>query len=203
MPMSRRLLHLCLLVCLACGLAAAWASAARAQAQAQTIRIENTATLIFADAGVDRRIASNTVVLEANRAKRPTTLGFRLPPPGYVLDGMTCQTTPSPVFTPAPIDAATLAASPRVEAIDIYGDMILVLDNQAGNRDAERRESAVIQVDVGTRHTTLTLVETAVDAGEMHARLEKVQAELAKVQAELDAWRAEAERRPGLMLRSG
>ncbi|WP_246689615.1 hypothetical protein [Methylobacterium sp. WL116] len=47
------------------------------------------------------------------------------------------------------------------------------------------------------------LVETAVDAGEMHARLEEVQAELAKAQAELDAWRAEAERRPDLMLRSG
>ncbi|WP_246687915.1 MULTISPECIES: hypothetical protein [unclassified Methylobacterium] len=47
------------------------------------------------------------------------------------------------------------------------------------------------------------LVETAVDAGEMHARLEEVQAELAKVQAELDAWRTEAERRPDLMLRSG
>ncbi|MCJ2075645.1 hypothetical protein MKK68_08260 [Methylobacterium sp. E-016] len=47
------------------------------------------------------------------------------------------------------------------------------------------------------------LVETAVDAGEMHARLEEVQAELAKAQAELDAWRTEAEQRPDLMLRSG
>ena len=165
MPILRRLLRLCLLICLGCGLAAAWAPSARAQAQGQSVRIENTATLSFTDGGVERTIASNTVVLEANRAKRPTTLSFRLPPPGYALTGMACRTTPTPLFTPAPIDAATLAASPRVEAIDIYGDMILVLDNQAGNRDADLRESAMIQVDVGTRHTTLTLIETAVDSG--------------------------------------
>ena len=68
MPILCRLLRLCLLICLGCGLAAAWAPSARAQVQGQSVRIENTATLSFSDGGVERTIASNTVVLEANRA---------------------------------------------------------------------------------------------------------------------------------------
>ncbi len=139
-----------------------------AQTAAQTGRIENTATLVFDDAGSGsgvRTISSNTVALDVNRAKRPTTLTFRLPPPNYELTGAKCQTTPSFLFTPAPIDAATYAASPWVAAIDIYADMILVLDNQAGNHDPNTRETAVIAVDVGTVHTTLTLTETAEDSG--------------------------------------
>ncbi|WP_238232686.1 hypothetical protein [Methylobacterium thuringiense] len=39
------------------------------------------------------------------------------------------------------------------------------------------------------------LVETAVDAGELHARMEDLQADLIEARAERDAWRAEAERR--------
>ncbi|KQN30016.1 hypothetical protein ASE88_06805 [Sphingomonas sp. Leaf38] len=138
-----------------------------APAAAQT-RVQNTATLSFDDAGSAsgvRAIPSNTVVLDVNRAKRPTTLTFRLPPPNYAMTGATCQTTPSFLFTPAPIDAATYAASPWVAAIDIYADMILVLDNQAGNHDPAVRETSAIAVDVGTLHTTLTLTETAVDSG--------------------------------------
>jgi uncharacterized repeat protein (TIGR01451 family) len=138
-----------------------------AQTGGQT-RIQNTATLSFDDAGSDsglRSVPSNTVTLDVNRAKRPTTLTFRLPPPNYELTGAQCQTTPSFLFTPAPIDAATYAASPWVAAVDIYADMILVLDNQAGNHDPDARETAVIAVEVGTIHTTLTLTETAVDSG--------------------------------------
>ena len=144
---------------------------ALAQAGAQTsgpTRIQNTATLSFDDAGSDsgqRSVPSNTVTLDVNRAKRPTTLTFHLPPPNYELTGAQCQTTPSFLFTPAPIDAATYAASPWVAAIDIYADMILVLDNQAGNHDPDAREAAVIAVDVGTIHTTLTLTETAANSG--------------------------------------
>ncbi|RZM36988.1 MAG: DUF11 domain-containing protein, partial [Sphingomonas sp.] len=138
-----------------------------AQTGGQT-RIQNTATLSFDDAGSDsglRSVPSNTVTLDVNRAKRPTTLTFRLPPPNYELTGAQCQTTPSFLFTPAPIDAATYAASPWVAAVDIYADMILVLDNQAGNHDPDARETAAIAVEVGTIHTTLTLTETAVDSG--------------------------------------
>ncbi|WP_082466384.1 DUF11 domain-containing protein [Sphingomonas sp. Leaf38] len=163
MPRFRRLLRLCaLLLTLMLGLVIGIAPAA-----AQT-RVQNTATLSFDDAGSAsgvRAIPSNTVVLDVNRAKRPTTLTFRLPPPNYAMTGATCQTTPSFLFTPAPIDAATYAASPWVAAIDIYADMILVLDNQAGNHDPAVRETSAIAVDVGTLHTTLTLTETAVDSG--------------------------------------
>ena len=38
------------------------------------------------------------------------------------------------------------------------------------------------------------LIETAVDAGEMHARVEDLQAELVQAHAERDAWKAAAER---------
>ena len=148
---------------------------AAAQTGAQTgtqpgiqTRIQNTATLSFDDAASDsgvRTVPSNMVSLDVNRAKRPTTLTFHLPPPNYDLTGATCQTTPTFLFTPAPIDAATFAKSPWVAAIDIYADMILVLDNQAGNHDPDARETAVIAVDVGKTHTTLTLIETAADSG--------------------------------------
>ena len=163
MPSFRRLLRPCaLLLTIVAGLATGMASAA-----AQT-RIENTATLSFDDAASasgSRVVPSNTVALDVSRAKRPTTLTFRLPPPKYELTGARCQTTPSVLFTPAPIDAATYAASPWVAAVDIYADMILVLDNQAGNHDPDLRETSVITVDAGTIHTTLTLTETAVDSG--------------------------------------
>ena len=143
-------------------------SPAIAQAAAQTGRIQNTATLSFDDTGSDsgiRTVPSNTVSLDVNRAKWPTTLTFHLPPPNYEMTGAKCQTTPSFLFTPAPIDAATYAASPWVAAIDVYADMILVLDNQAGNHDPDLRETAIIAVDAGTIHTTLTLTETAADSG--------------------------------------
>lgn len=46
------------------------------------------------------------------------------------------------------------------------------------------------------------LVETAIDAGGMHARLDELQAELAGVRAERDAWMAEATRRTSSALRT-
>ncbi|TXN73435.1 hypothetical protein [Methylobacterium sp. WL6] len=39
------------------------------------------------------------------------------------------------------------------------------------------------------------LIETAVDAGEMHARFEDLHAQLVKAQTERDRWRARSERR--------
>ena len=47
------------------------------------------------------------------------------------------------------------------------------------------------------------LVETAVDAGKMHAQLEEVQAELVVAVSERDAWQAEAERWSDAVLRTG
>lgn len=38
------------------------------------------------------------------------------------------------------------------------------------------------------------LVETAIDAGHLHARIEELHAELEETRAERDAWRAKAER---------
>ncbi len=133
-------------------------------AQAQT-HVANTATLNWTAPDGAHSLASNTVAFDVPIAKRPTKLSFRLPPPGYQFSGMSCQTTPTPVFVPAPIDAATFAASPGTEAVDIYTDMILVLDNQGGNHDPTVRETAVIQVDVGPSHVSLTLLETAPDSG--------------------------------------
>ena len=46
------------------------------------------------------------------------------------------------------------------------------------------------------------LVETAVDAGELHARVEELQTELVEARGERDTWRIEAERRPRAMLRT-
>ncbi|RYD26639.1 MAG: hypothetical protein EOP89_06575, partial [Lysobacteraceae bacterium] len=167
MSSFRRLSRLCaLFLTLLLGLIVGTLPAAAqtgVQTGAQIGRIQNTATLSFDDAASDsgvRAVPSNTVSLDVNRAKRPTTLTFHLPPPNYELTGAKCQTTPSFLFTPAPIDAATFAKSPWVAAIDIYADMILVLDNQAGNHDPDVRETAVIAVDVGKIHTTLTLTET-------------------------------------------
>ncbi|WP_235529784.1 DUF11 domain-containing protein [Sphingomonas sp. Leaf242] len=139
-----------------------------APAMAQTIRVQNTATLSFDDAGSDsgtRAVPSNTVALDVNRAKRPTTLSFRLAPINYAFTGATCQTVPTYLFTPAPIDAPTFAAAPNVAALDVKEDMILVLDNQAGNHDPAVRETAVITANIGETKVPLTLVETAANSG--------------------------------------
>ncbi|MEG8026028.1 hypothetical protein QP162_19805 [Sphingomonas aurantiaca] len=137
-------------------------------ATAQTIRVQNTATLSFDDAASDsgiRTVPSNTVSLDVNRGKRPTTLSFRLAPPNYAFTGAKCQTAPTYAFTPAPIDGATFAAAPRVAALDVKADMILVLDNQAGNRDPAVRETSMITADIGENKVMLTLTETTPDSG--------------------------------------
>lgn len=41
------------------------------------------------------------------------------------------------------------------------------------------------------------LVETAIDAGELHARIEALQVELAEMRGQRDTWRAEAMRLGG------
>ena len=132
----------------------------------QTARISNIASLRFTDTGgAVREIRSNTVTLDTTRAKRPTTLAFYLPPPGYEFTGMSCRTSPTFAFTPAPIDEATFAASRKVAALDVYADMLLVLDNQAGNHDPAVRETATINAQVGQTSVKVPLLETGVDTG--------------------------------------
>lgn len=46
------------------------------------------------------------------------------------------------------------------------------------------------------------LVETAIDAGQLHARIEALQVELTEVRDRRDAWRAEAMRLRGSLPRS-
>ncbi len=132
----------------------------------ETVRVSNTASLRFTDAGgAAREIRSNTVTLDTDKAKRPTTLGFYLPPPGYEFTGMSCRTSPTFAFTPAPIDEATFAASRKVAALDIYADMLLVLDNQAGNHDPAVRETSIINARIGETTVKVPLLETGVDTG--------------------------------------
>jgi uncharacterized repeat protein (TIGR01451 family) len=163
-----RLSRLCaLLLVLLLGLIVGTLPAA-AQTGVQTSRIQNTATLSFDDAGSDsglRTVPSNTVSLDVNRGKRPTTLSFRLAPANYAFTGAKCQTAPTYLFTPAPIDGATFAAAPKVAALDVKEDMILVLDNQAGNHDPAVRETSIITANIGQSNVTLTLTETTPDSG--------------------------------------
>lgn len=46
------------------------------------------------------------------------------------------------------------------------------------------------------------LVETAIDAGQLHARIEALQVELTDVRSQRDAWRTEAMRLKGVIPRS-
>ncbi|MBB4152576.1 putative repeat protein (TIGR01451 family) [Sphingomonas jinjuensis] len=134
-------------------------------AAAQT-RVENRATLTFTDAGGPRSVASNLVSLDVMAAaKRPTRISFRFPAPDFRFDGMVCQTTPVMAFTPAPVDEAALAASTPAARADAYADMFVVLEAEGQNRDPARRDTAVLDVDVGPVHTTLPLLETGVDTG--------------------------------------
>ena len=128
-------------------------------------RVTNTASLTYQVSDGRRIVPSNTVSLDVTRNKRPTALSFHLAPISYEMQGMSCKGSPIPTFTPAPIDAKDYAASPLVETIDIHTDVILALDSEGSNRDPLVRESAVIQVDAGKIHTTITLMETGIDTG--------------------------------------
>jgi uncharacterized repeat protein (TIGR01451 family) len=128
-------------------------------------RVENTATLSFGAASQRQTISSNSVALDVDMTKRPTTLSFRLLPPGYELSGMSCETSPALRFTPAPIDAATLGAAPRLATIDGNSPMIMVLDNQAGNHDPDVRETSRITVTAGDLTLQVPLLETGPNTG--------------------------------------
>ena len=156
MQSLRPLLHLAALIGLA--------SAAPAAAQ-EGARVANTATLSFDASSGRQTVSSNTVALEVDRSKVPTRLSFRLPPVGYELTGASCQTAPTRQFTPAPIDAATLAAAPPLKSLDINQPVILVLDNAGGNHDSSVRETAWITVSTETFTGRVSLLETGPDTG--------------------------------------
>ena len=135
-------------------------------ALAQSTRVSNTATLSYAQGGTTATIRSNTVTLDvATVTKRPTSLSFRLLPLGYELKGFSCQTDPTLIAHPAEIDAATLAAAPKIDTLDIEQPSIMVLDNPGGNRDPTVRETSYIEVDTGQKQQRIALVETAPDSG--------------------------------------
>ncbi|MET0373004.1 MAG: hypothetical protein ABW128_01955, partial [Rhizorhabdus sp.] len=135
-------------------------------ATAQVARVENTASLSYAGSGGTNTVRSNTVSLDVDRTKRPTSLSFRLVPVGYQLSGMKCETTPTLRYTPAPIDAATLAQAPVLDSADEKTPTILVLDAQGANHDPHVRDTAWIKVDTGTAGLTLPLLETGEDTGQ-------------------------------------
>ncbi len=141
------------------GLAAATSGLA-----ADVSRIANTATLGFDASSGRQSVSSNTVTLDVNRTKRPTTLSFRLLPVGYQLTGLKCETSPQK-FTPAPIDAAALATAPKLAAIDTSAPLILVLDNAGGNHDPAVRETSRITVTTPTTTGSIELLETGPDTG--------------------------------------
>lgn len=139
--------------------------AAAPPAEAQIARVENTASLSYA-AGAGRAVVrSNTISLDIDRTKRPTSLSFRLLPVGYELEGMTCETVPTVRYTPAPIDAATLARAPRLDSADELTPFIIVLDAQAENHNPAIRETSWIRVEAGAASLDLPLLETGPDTG--------------------------------------
>jgi predicted nuclease with TOPRIM domain len=65
-------------------------------------------------------------------------------------------------------------------------------DDNAGLLLALAAENAELRQQLASAQDLL--VETAIDAGQLHARIEVLQAELAEVRARFDAWRTEASR---------
>ena len=157
MPIVRRL---------SLALAAALAMLVVAPARADDVaRVTNVATLSFGGPDARVQVRSNAVTLDVDRTKHPTTLGFRLLPPGYALSGERCETTPALRYTPAPIDADTLSRAAPVAALDRRTPVILVLDNPGSNRDPAVREGATIHMTTDGYDGPVTLLETGPDTG--------------------------------------
>ena len=156
-------------------------------------RVENTATLSFrAATGETATVRSNTVSLPFSRSKRPTRISFRLAPPGRELTGARCDLTPSPQYTPAPIDEAMLASAPPLAAFDLSQPMIFVLDAPGANRDPAVRDTANIGISTPSYKGEIPILETAPDSGVFAGGVPQVgtQAELKPCEFDPEAWRA-------------
>lgn len=145
------------------GLAAAAGAVAPAQ---EVARVANTATLSYSGAAGRQSVSSNTVVLDVDRYRHPTTLTFRMLPRDLALAGAKCETGPPLRYTPAPLDQATIDAAPRAVVLDPDTPMALVLDNPGGNRDPHVREISSVVVSTNTGVSlSVPLTETGVDTG--------------------------------------
>ncbi|WP_245858134.1 DUF11 domain-containing protein [Sphingomonas guangdongensis] len=137
-----------------------------APATAQTVqRVTNTAQLSWSDSSDRREVSSNTVSLAVDRIKVPTRLSFRLPPVGHEMSGSRCETMPRLRFTPAPVDEAAYAGSAPLETVDNHQPYFIVLENAGGNRDAARREEAIITATSGATSLQVVLLETGNNTG--------------------------------------
>lgn len=143
------------------------ASVVPATAQVVT-RVSNTATLGFDASSGRQTLSSNTVALDVDTAKRPTTLSFRLLPVDFTASRfmeLKCETTPGLVVTPVAIDAATLATAPSIVGIDPSQALIVVLNSDGSNRDPLVRETATITASSEVLTERVVLRETGPDTG--------------------------------------
>jgi uncharacterized repeat protein (TIGR01451 family) len=134
------------------------------------VRVENTATLRWTAPDGSRRVQSNTVALTYARNRMPTRISFRMLPPDYQLSGMRCD-MPDRRFTPAPIDAATLAAAPPLKVLDGSEPMIAVLEAPSENVNPMVRDVTALQVNAGAAVIQLPVTETGVNTGVFAAGL--------------------------------
>jgi uncharacterized repeat protein (TIGR01451 family) len=101
----------------------------------------------------------------AARAKKPTTLSFRLLPDDLELRGLRCEVGALQTAYPADIDSGTLAAAPAISRVGVSRKLILVLENQGGNHDPLLREVSFITASSGQTTQRIRLLETALDSG--------------------------------------
>ncbi|MGK6322002.1 hypothetical protein ACMGDM_02840 [Sphingomonas sp. DT-51] len=134
-------------------------------ASGQVARVSNTAQLSFGAPDARATIGSNTVELDVDRIKRPSSLSFRLLPVGYRLSGMHCETGSDTPLIPAPIDAVDLARAAPLRTIDTKQPMIIVLDAASDNHDPAARETDWIDVSTAGRTVKLPLLETGPNTG--------------------------------------
>ena len=157
MPISRHLLV---------GFAVLLGLSPVARAPAQTAaQVSNTATLSYGPATARRSVPSNTVALSVSRAKGPTALGFRLLPDDFDLSRVACEPGAVTTAMTAPIDEAILAASPRIDHLDMSRKVIYELDDRTGNRDPRVRETAFVTVRANDTQERVRLTETGPDTG--------------------------------------
>lgn len=166
LPLRRTLCHAVALVGLS--------SAITAPAAAQT-RVENTATFQFRTATQElQAVQSNRVELEvqssgptAPRTKRPTSLSFRRIDPNFVFRKdlrEACTAGTPPMFKLSDVTAEELEGEQPLISLNIFKPYVIVLDNEAGNRDPNVRETSWITATASTSNTVL-LTETGPNTG--------------------------------------
>lgn len=143
------------------------ATVAPATAQVAS-RVSNTATLGFDASSGRQKVFSNTVSLDVDPAKRPTSLSFRLLPVDFAVSRfaqLKCDATPGLVLTPTAIDAAELAAAPPILDIDPGQALVIVLHSPGSNHDPLVRETATITGSSEFLSERIVLRETGPDTG--------------------------------------